>query len=235
MALSQFFPILSQAPRESIFDLVLYAGPVAKVVLFFLLVLSIVSWAIIFLKYRYFRRARVESKKFKDAFWSLKKLDQINEVSQGLSSSHLAGIFKAGYEELRKVKEENPGHGKEIERALEVIGRALSTARHTEGERQESLLTFLATTGNSSPFIGLFGTVWGIMDSFRNIGLTGAASLAVVAPGISEALIATAAGLFAAIPAVMAYNYFVSRARAAAGEMEAFSSEFLNVVEKHFL
>lgn len=232
---------ISQAGRESLFDLVLYAGPVAKVVLLFLLGLSVVSWSIIFFKYRSFRRSRIESRKFRDAFWNLKKFDQIEKVSREFTSSYLARIFDVGYEELKKVKEEpkmskegNPGQ-KDKERALDITRRALSNAQISEGERLEAFLTFLATTGNSAPFIGLFGTVWGIMDSFRNIGLTGSASLAVVAPGISEALITTAAGLFAAIPAVMAYNFFVNRIRAIAGEMEVFSADLLNVIETHFL
>ncbi len=237
MDISRFLPVVAQvpAPRESVLDLVLFAGPVAKVVLIFLLFLSVVSWAIIILKYRTFRRAALESKRFRDAFWSLKKLDQINEVSEGLQASYLARIFDSGYTELKSFKDGGPGHGREKERALTVIQRALFNARLLESERLESLLAFLATTGNAAPFIGLFGTVWGIMDAFRNIGVTGAASLAVVAPGISEALITTAAGLFAAIPAVMAYNYFVNRTRTMAGEMEAFTSEFMNVVETHFL
>jgi len=225
----------SVSSRESILDLVLYAGPVAKFVLIFLLGLSVVSWAVIFFKYRSFRRSRRESRKFRDIFWTVRKLEQIKEGSRDLTQGYLVKIFDAGYEELKNIREENPGSLIDKERRLMSISRALSSAQIREAERQEAFLSFLATTGNSAPFIGLFGTVWGIMDSFRNIGLAGSASLAVVAPGISEALIATAAGLFTAIPAVMAYNYFTNKVRVMAGDMEAFSSEFLSIIETLFL
>jgi biopolymer transport protein TolQ len=187
------------------------------------------------MQYRSFRKSGKESRKFRDIFWTVRKLDQIKEGSRDLTQGYLVKIFDAGYEELKNIREENSGSLVDKERRLMSVSRALASAQIREGERQEAFLSFLATTGNSAPFIGLFGTVWGIMDSFRNIGLAGSASLAVVAPGISEALIATAAGLFTAIPAVMAYNYFANRVRVMAGDMEAFSSEFLSIIETLFL
>jgi biopolymer transport protein TolQ len=128
----------------------------------------------------------------------------------------------------QKAEEEDPGEF----RAADNVARALRRATTQETQRLERYLTFLATTGSTAPFIGLFGTVWGIMDSFRGIGLTGSASLAVVAPGISEALVATAIGLVAAIPAVMGYNHFVNKVNVLTGEMDNFSQEFLNIVQR---
>lgn len=228
--------------RGGILELVLEAGPVVKLVLFILAFLSVFTWAIIFFKFRAVRRARAESKQFLEVFWESKKLDSIYETSQELTRSPVAAVFRAGYQELIRLKRVNPGGSSSAGETLSPesggisnINRAMQKATMSEINMLERFLTFLATTGSAAPFIGLFGTVWGIMDSFRSIGVMGSANLTVVAPGISEALIATAMGLFAAIPAVMAYNFFVNRIKTLVNEMDIFSSEFLNIVERHFL
>ncbi len=228
--------------RGGILELVLEAGPVVKLVLLILSFLSVLTWAIIFFKLRVVWKARTESKKFLDVFWESKKLDSIYETSGELSLSPVAAVFKAGYQELIRLKKANPAGSSSAREGLGPepgglgnINRAMQKATMSEINLLERFLTFLATTGSAAPFIGLFGTVWGIMDSFRSIGVMGSANLTVVAPGISEALIATAMGLFAAIPAVMAYNFFVNRIKTLVNEMDIFSSEFLNIVERHFL
>lgn len=227
---------------SDIWGLVLNAGPMVQLVLFILLAFSVVSWAIIFLKFRLIGRAQKQSEDFLQAFWSNQRLDALYEVSGNLLQSPLAKVFRAGYREFSRVNQavsrESAGGSVAVApelSGLENVRRALGRARNLEASRLERSLIFLATTGSTTPFIGLFGTVWGIMNAFRGIGRTGAASLAVVAPGISEALVATAAGLGAAIPAVVAYNYYVNRVRALEGEMENFSAEFLNLVERYYL
>ncbi len=231
-----------RSSRGGILELVLEAGPVVKLVLLILAFLSIFTWAIIFFKFRAIRNARAESRQFLDVFWESKKLDSIYDTSEELSSSPVAAVFKAGYQELIRLKKANPTRSPSARESLGPepgglgnISRAMQKATMSEINQLERFLTFLATTGSAAPFIGLFGTVWGIMDSFRSIGVMGSANLTVVAPGISEALIATAMGLFAAIPAVMAYNFFVNRIKTLVNEMDIFSSEFLNIVERHFL
>jgi biopolymer transport protein TolQ len=153
-------------------------------------------------------------------------------------------VFDAGYRELTRLLKGSGGTSKSSQESsppeikaggLENVGRALRKAQTQVITELESALTFLATTGSTAPFIGLFGTVWGIMGAFRNIGATGSANLATVAPGIAEALIATAVGLFAAIPAVVAYNYFLNWVKVLASEMENFSSDFLNIIERHLM
>ena len=161
-----------------------------------------------------------------------------------LLRSPVASMFRAGYADVEKIKKElipaspsapavNSEGQRKLAEELASIERTLKRVAGSEITRLERALTFLATTGNATPFIGLFGTVWGIMDAFRQIGFRGSTSLAIVAPGISEALIATAAGLFAAIPAVVAYNYFLNKMRVVTSQMESFSAEFLNIVERH--
>jgi len=174
------------------------------------------------------------------------KLSDIFPESKKFRSSTLAEVFRAGYIELGKLSKSGRSSGGAGDLAngdipsVELVGvdnveRALNRAAGQEASKLESALGFLATTGSASPFIGLFGTVWGIMNAFRGIGFRGSATLAVVAPGISEALIATAAGLAAAIPAVIFYNYYLSRIRFITQEMDNFSSEFLNIVERHYI
>ncbi len=225
-----------------------HAGPVVKAVLLVLLLFSVVSWGIILHKWRTLRRAERESKLFLKLFWEGSRLDAIFSASEGLKESPVAEVFRAGYIELVKIKksqaasEQRQAVGAGGLAAAVVttelggvdnVSRALRRAAASELTRLESFLSFLATTGSATPFIGLFGTVWGIMTAFLGIGQAGAATLAVVAPGIAEALIATAVGLAAAIPAVVAYNYFLNRVKVLATEMDNFSFEFLNIVERN--
>ena len=218
-------------------ELIFGAGPVVKLVLLVLVYFSVVSWAIIFLKFRVIHRATRDSEKFLDFFWAKKRFDLIGQGLKDYPYSPLVVLFREGYKELIKVQgrrsgeQEHPGVSADVGGA-ENVGRALRRATTLEIHRLEKFLTFLATTGSTAPFIGLFGTVWGIMDAFHGIGKTGSASLAVVAPGISEALVATALGLVAAIPAVVAYNHFVNKVNVLSGEMDNFSQEFLNIVER---
>ncbi len=216
-------------------DLVLDAGPVVKLVLLVLVYFSVVSWAIIFYKFRVVHRATRDSQRFLDFFWSKKRFDIIHQGLREYTHSPLTILFREAHQELLKNqrrREETEEHLSAELGGAESVARALRRATTQETQRLEKYLTFLATTGATAPFIGLFGTVWGIMDSFRGIAQTGSASLAVVAPGISEALVATAIGLAAAIPAVVGYNHFVHKVNVLSGEMDNFSQEFLNIVER---
>jgi len=233
--------------QGEIWELVLHSGPVVKVVICILLLLSVCCWGIIFFKFLVMRSVVKESETFLAVFWEHSRLSHIYQEATKLQQSPLAEIFRSGYMELQKFgkPKESPDEqtvppeddltmSRSRMYGISSIQRALDQASVAEQARLERNLGFLATTGNTAPFIGLFGTVWGIMDSFRQIGLSGAANLATVAPGISEALIATAFGLVAAIPAVVAYNYFLGRIRMMTSEMDNFSSEFLNIIERHF-
>ncbi len=218
---------------SDIIQMFLDAGLVVKLVMFILIGFSIACWTIIFIKLRFFRYARLETAYFLEIFWEATELTSIYKESKDLFYSPVAQLFIRGYTELIRLKKFK-GNGNatlnNISGISETVERALRRANIHESSRMEKALAFLATTGNAAPFIGLFGTVWGIMESFRGIGIKGSASLAVVAPGISEALIATAVGLFAAIPAVIAYNFFNSKAAALGTEMETFSADFLSLV-----
>jgi biopolymer transport protein TolQ len=205
------------------------AGPVVKFVMLVLLFFSIVTWAIIFIKFRYFRKAFRETADFTDIFWQCRTLADAFAKAKALRSSPAARIFIPAYMEI------NRSRGKNSPVSLQSMGsvqRILRRSITMEIHRYRQLIPFLATVGNTAPFIGLFGTVWGIMHTFQGIGLSGSASLAVVAPGISEALIATAAGLAAAIPAVMAYNHYTDKIRVLNSELETFSSDLLNIIER---
>jgi biopolymer transport protein TolQ len=232
--------------RGSVVDLVLYSGPVVKIVLLILLFFSIICWAIIFSKLRLIKRADKESRAFLRIFWEGKQLPSIFVDSKKLRNSPTAEVFRAGYVELNKLSQvqSNPDNPRKVSDpttlnielgGVDNINRAMRQAATSELTKLERGLGFLATTGSTTPFIGLFGTVWGIMDAFRGIGIRGSATLAVVAPGISEALITTAAGLAAAIPAVVAYNYYINRIKVLSAEMENFSAELLNIIKRHFL
>ncbi|MCD6188322.1 MAG: protein TolQ [Desulfuromusa sp.] len=218
-------------------DLVLNAGPVVKLVLLILVYFSLVSWAIIFYKASVIQRAIKESDRFLTFFWAKKRFDLVGQGISDYSNSPIANLFREGYHEMLQLKKKSvdpadPGDFSLQMDTTEMVGRALRRATTQETQRLEKYLTFLATTGSTAPFIGLFGTVWGIMGAFHGIGTTGSASLAVVAPGISEALIATAIGLAAAIPAVMGYNHFLNKVNILIGEMDNFSQELLNIVER---
>lgn len=217
----------------SLLDTLTHSGPVSFAALLLLIVFSVVSWAIIVHKWWFLRRAARESERFLTAFWDAKRLDQMYQQSDDYRGSPIAQVFRAGYIELARLKKRS-GDEDSLGGGIENVERALRRSQNSEATALESLTTFLATVGSTAPFIGLFGTVWGIMKAFQDIGRMGSANLATVAPGISEALIATAAGLAAAIPAVIAYNYFLSRIRVLTSEMESFSSDFLNIVKRHF-
>ena len=214
-------------------------GLVVKLVLFILLFFSVVSWAIIFFKLLQVQRAKSESERFVDFFWKTKRFDLINAQIDRFTNSPLSVLFTEGYGELKKLMEKgseqaDPSVISTDLGGMDNIGRALRRATTSEITRLEKYVTFLATTGSTAPFIGLFGTVWGIMTAFKGIGETGSASLAVVAPGIAEALIATAIGLVAAIPAVMAYNHFQHQIRVLIADMDSFSAELLNIIQRSF-
>ncbi|MDD2273706.1 MAG: protein TolQ [Desulfuromonadaceae bacterium] len=218
-------------------DIIASAGIVVKLVLLLLLSFSVISWTIILFKFVQVQRANNESERFMDFFWKSKRFDAIASQVDRFSHSPLTVLFNEGYNELKKVVEnDSKSDGSSLSTDLggvENVSRSLRRATNSEITRLEKYLTFLATTGSTSPFIGLFGTVWGIMTAFEGIGKTGSASLAVVAPGIAEALIATAIGLVAAIPAVMAYNHFQHKIRVLINEMDSFSTEFLNIVQRN--
>jgi len=204
--------------QNTAIQLILQAGYIVKGVLIILLLFSIISWAIIFYKYRYLSKANRETDMFLRTYRAGRDLKGLLHVTKTFNLSPLANIFKFTFtEELHDRSE---------------IKRLLRRYAALESAKLEKYLSFLATTGSTTPFIGLFGTVWGIMNAFRGIGAAGSASLAVVAPGIAEALITTAAGLAAAIPAVIAYNYYLSRARQMIIEMEDFSEELLDFFSK---
>ena len=228
------------SPEQGVLDLVKGSGPLVQAVLYLLVLFSIVSWGIIFAKYRQVRRAKSESARFIEIFWKSRNLASIHDASRELKSSPVAQVFRAGYEELLRVsrsKKESP-QGESLTTELggvDNVTRALKRATSVEITKLEKSLTFLATTASTTPFIGLFGTVWGIMNAFRGLSVTHSSSIQAVAPGIAEALIATAAGLAAAIPALMAYNHFVQRIKVLASDMDNFSHEFLNIAERHFL
>jgi biopolymer transport protein TolQ len=205
--------------EHSAFDLILQAGPIVKSVMVLLLFFSVFSWAIIFYKHRYLKNAQRESEVFLKTFSKSHDPRGLFVLSKKFSLSPVSNVFRSVYlDSARDDKDE--------------IRRSLKRFEALEREKMERYLGFLATTGSTTPFIGLFGTVWGIMNSFRGIGAAGSASLAVVAPGIAEALIATAMGLVAAIPAVIAYNYYLGRARRMIIQMEDFSEETLNLFAK---
>jgi biopolymer transport protein TolQ len=209
---------------EEIVHLVSESGPVAKIVLVILVFFSLFSWAIILQKWALVNRARAQSGRFVRAFRKANRLQDISTVVEQFKPSPLVAVFEGGYQELRR-------QGGML-RSTTAVERALQIASSEELTRLESRMTWLATTGSTAPFIGLFGTVWGIIDAFHGLGTEGAATLRAVAPGISEALIATAFGLFAAIPAVVAYNYFTQVMREFGARMDDFSLEFLNTVER---
>jgi biopolymer transport protein TolQ len=213
--------------------LVWNAGPVAKIVLLVLMTFSIVSWALIVEKAWQFRRVRRQTFEFLRVFREARRPSIVHSAARKLRQSPLAQLYFAAYQEVSGISEvldkvlDDLDEGLSPDR-LEAVNRALRRAAALEVARLEHYLPFLATTASATPFIGLFGTVWGIMTAFQGIGQQGSANLAVVAPGISEALIATAAGLGAAIPAVMGYNFFVNRTKHWAMEMEGFTLDLLN-------
>ena len=224
------------------FDLVLRMSPFAEVILALLLLFSLLSWTIIFRKWLTFRQIERQSRGFVAIFRKSARLSEVNIACEHYRRTPLSGIFTAAYQELNaqiqssKAKEGsgNPGHPMLTERHLAGIQRSLQRAATAEISVLERNMSWLATTGAVTPFIGLLGTVVGIINAFHELGLVKTASIQAVAPGISEALVATAAGLFAAIPAVIAYNQFIHRIKNVAAEMDDFSIELINLVERSF-
>jgi biopolymer transport protein TolQ len=225
--------------KLDILKLILEASPVVKGVLLLLILMSVASWYVIGSKSIYLSRALGRSSNFLEMFWKTQRLDDVWKLTEETPPSPVSEVFRAGYVELAKLRRRRTEQGAAVDPEthigdLESIQRALERARTTAVTEMENKVPLLATTASAAPFIGLFGTVWGIMNSFRNIGAKGAANLATVAPGIAEALVATAIGLIAAIPAVMAYNYFLRRIRVVSADMETFASDFLNIIRRRF-
>jgi biopolymer transport protein TolQ len=211
--------------------LIIHASLVVQAVLLILLFFSVFSWAVIFFKRKTIKTASLQSQKFLAVFRKSRNLMEVSEASNKYKTSPLAALFQSGFRELAHLTKSNPNPAL-TPNNLESINRALIKASNKEVARLEKMMSFLATTGSVTPFIGLFGTVWGIMDAFQEIGISKSAALHTVAPGIAEALIATALGLFAAIPAVIAYNHYLQCIKELTAEMEDFSIEFLSIAER---
>ncbi len=212
-----------------------------------LLIFSLISWSIVFMKFRLYKKVSADTRDFLEAFWSSNKLSEAYDTAQEYGYSPEAALFSAGFTELQKInkirsrkesRELNNPQQEPLDMQLATMDNLKRAIRKAESQEMAELgrsLSFLATTGSATPFIGLFGTVWGIMASFHEIGARGSASLAVVAPGISEALVATAAGLAVAIPAVIFYNFFANKLADIDAEMQNFSTDFLNLVERDLI
>jgi biopolymer transport protein TolQ len=214
--------------RGSVLDLLAQAGPVAKVVLLVLLASSIFSWAIIYVKWQRFSKLRVQGDKFLSAFRKARTMADFNVLLDNFPAHPLKAVFEAGFNEAMAQSKDSGGP---VKNPVSVT-RALQIASAQQLSEMEQNLNWLATAGAVSPFVGLFGTVWGIIGAFLGLGNAGAASIRAVGPGIAEALIATAAGLFVAIPAVIAYNQFLSRVREMGVRLDNFSLEFLNAIDR---
>ncbi|MBN2718415.1 MAG: MotA/TolQ/ExbB proton channel family protein [Deltaproteobacteria bacterium] len=218
------------------------ASPIVKGVIFLLVVFILSGVFIVIYKYIQLKRAHRQTGRFLEVFWASKRLDEIYQAADQYERSPISKLFKAGYIELSKLKSaekaaqdgESKARDETSAGAIGNVERSLRRAMTSEVTSMESMVPFLATIGSTAPFVGLFGTVIGIMISFMQINASGNAGMDVVSQGISEALIATAIGLLAAIPAVIAYNYFLRRIRVLSSEMENFSSDFINIVKRHF-
>lgn len=235
-----FFQLGPEQQGPSLLDFFWESGPMAKFVLALLVLFSLGSWAIMIGKAVQLNKADQQSEKFLEAFHRSQRFSEVNATAGKLGSSPLVGIFQAGYAEIDSQIKNAPDPEKPGERkayritSLPALQRTLNRAAGIELQGITRWLPFLATTASATPFIGLFGTVWGIMVAFRNIGMTGSTSIVAVAPGIAEALINTAAGLAAAIPALIGYNYFGGRVRRLRARLEDFILEFLNLAERNF-
>jgi biopolymer transport protein TolQ len=239
---------LPAASAPTIVQLIAESSGVHKAVLLILAVFSVLSWGIVLYKLWVFRRSERQSASFLAGFRRSSKFSEVQAVCKSLGDSPLVGLFQAGYAELSaQLRHSQPvveavgaganpraGTSRPVLRSLTAVDRALLRASVVEVNKLEERVAFLATTASITPFIGLFGTVWGIMMSFQGIGQTGSTNLGVVAPGIAEALVATAAGLFAAIPAVYFYNHLSQQVKRFATQLDDFSMEFLNITERNF-
>ncbi len=224
--------IQSEAAQSiSLTDLLLRASPVAKGVLVILLLFSIYSWSIIITKWIALKRAEGATTSFLSRFRGGTKISELYAATDAYSSSPVARVFMAGYDEIALQVDESNGSV----RNLESLGRVLQSAVINETSKMESSLSWLATTANATPFIGLFGTVVGIILAFQGLGAATTTSIQAVAPGIAEALIATAAGIGAAVPAAIFYNYFLNRIKHMTALMDRFSLEMLNLIERHYI
>jgi biopolymer transport protein TolQ len=232
-------PAPGGAPEMDLLHLFWGSGWIVRLVLFTLIGFSVGCWGIALAKSREMRRAATQSARFVDIFWDAKNLATIHTASVDLKASPVAQVFRAGYQELQRLTKMKRGTGEADEESefggVENVQRAMQRARIQEVTRLERGLTFLATTSSTAPFIGLFGTVWGIMTAFMGLSTATSSSIQAVAPGIAEALIATAVGLAAAIPAVVMYNRFARQLRVLMADVDTFASEFLNIAERHFL
>ena len=219
----------------SVFDWIAESSTLSKLVLLTLVLFSVLSWGIVIQKLWYFRRLESQTKSFLDVFRRSKKFAEVQSVCRSLSFSPLVGVFQAGYAELNAQLRQGEGDpSRPTLRSFETLDRALIRASAAEANKLEHRVHLLATTASITPFIGLFGTVMGIVTAFQGIAGTGSTNLTVVAPGIAEALIATAAGLAAAIPAVYFYNHLTNRIKLYLSAMDDFSLEFLSIVERNF-
>lgn len=221
----------------NVFTMFLDAGPTIKGVIILLLIMSLYSWFIVFQKEVLYRKIRRDSAAFIERFWKCKNLSEANKTAKQSALAPEAAIFQAAYQELQKLNKSQGGELRLENRlaGMEPLKRAANRSMAEEISRLGQSLPFLASTGSASPFIGLFGTVWGIMAAFHEIGVRGSASLAVVAPGVSEALVVTAAGLAVAIPAVVFYNYYTNQLVEIEGNAEAFATDFINLIERDLL
>jgi len=232
---------VSGAGGLGVVDMLLGTGPIVQAVLILLIGFSIGSWGIILHKFVQISRARNESERFIAIFWESKNLAAIHSAGVGLKRSPIAQVFRAGYQELLQLtRAKRQAVGAEGSFSTDLGGvdnvtRAMKRQENVELTKLEGGITFLATTGSTCPFIGLFGTVWGIMTAFLGLSAAHTSNIQAVAPGIAEALITTAVGLVAAIPAQMFYNFLTTRVRVLATEIDNFISEFLNIAERHFL
>ena len=226
-----------------IFGLIERASLLSQVVLAALVLFSIASWAVILFKLWQFRRVEAQTTTFVEVFRKSRKFSDVQSVCKSLAASPLAGVFEAGYVELNTQLRQPEAQaadragspaGEPVLRSFDALDRALLRASNVEVTKLERHVPMLATTASITPFIGLFGTVWGIIIAFQGIGETGSTNLAAVAPGIAEALVATLAGLFAAIPAVYFYNHLTQKVKVTASTVDDFSLEFLNIAERHF-
>ncbi len=237
-AIQVFLATMAQAdiaPEEpGILELILDADIIVQMVLLVLVGMSVACWVIILNKWKMVRAAEQSSAVFLEKFWASRRLDQVYDQIDRYKGAPVAMVFKAGYVELAKLSGGEAKDGGVAPSGEDNLVRALRRARTVERTALARSTTFLATTGSTAPFIGLFGTVWGILRAFQKIGATGQATVATVGPDIAHALIATAVGLAAAIPAVIAYNFFRSRVGVLSTEMDNFSDDFLNIVKRHF-
>ena len=233
-------PAVAEAPKvaeHDILSMMSGSGPTVQAVLIILILLSLFSWAITIAKYLQFRQARAQSGEFNNIFWETRNFARVDDSSRRLQGSPLSRMFMSGYRELSSLMQEGRGEAikqyHSLDLALVTVEHALKRAKHSEVIKLEKGLTFLATVATAAPFIGLFGTVWGIMTAFHSLSSVQSTTLQAVAPGISEALVATAIGLAAAIPASIAYNFLVVSVKEFKQSMTNFSDEFIDIAKQH--